>query len=83
MSAALGIRPHVVYEIWAGDLCLYVGMTCDLKRRLSVHRSRNTWHRVTTEVRTTTCPDRASATRVEAERIGVLRPANNVIGSPS
>lgn len=70
--------PHVVYEVWAGDVCLYVGMTFNLKGRMSCHRSRSNWALFPHEVRVSEYPNRPEAEFAEAKRIYELRPANNL-----
>lgn len=79
----LAERPHVVYEFWMGEVCLYVGMTRNLKSRLSDHRRNNTYHRAATELRVTDCPNRRAAEILEHRRIVEARPANNRRGVPA
>jgi predicted GIY-YIG superfamily endonuclease len=69
--------PHVVYEAWDGDRCLYVGMTYDIEGRMGAHRSNSPWASEPHEIRTTEYPDRDAATWAERERIHELQPANN------
>lgn len=69
--------PHVVYEAWAGDVCLYVGMTFDLKRRMNCHRSRSAWARGPHGLCVTEYPNRREAELAERQRIFDLQPANN------
>lgn len=71
-------REHVVYELWAGDICEYVGQTCRLQARLAEH---DAWSRgLVTEVRTTPCPTQADALRLEQETIDRLQPRRNQHG---
>lgn len=81
-AVALDDRPHWVYEIWAGDLCLYVGMTSNLRRRLGEHRRTQPFWRIATDVRSVECADRRSADLLEWATIAKLRPANNFVGNP-
>lgn len=75
------LRPHYVYELWAGDTCLYVGMTANLKSRIGDHR-RKPWGSQITEVRSVERPTRGAAKALEAQRIFILRPKRNLDGNP-
>lgn len=74
-----------VYEIWwpGRALCLYVGVTDNLKRRLREHELRNpSWWSSPVDVRTTELASRQAAESLEWARIRALRPANNRRGIP-
>lgn len=73
----IGYLPHYVYEIWAGDACLYVGMTADIKRRRREHELSSDWHQGVTRVEVTEVRDRPAAEAVEREKITALRPIHN------
>lgn len=76
------LRPHTVYELWAGTECIYVGMTVNLRGRLADHRRyRNGWPRVT-EIRTTEVSCRNSAAGLEERLIFLLRPSENSRWNP-
>lgn len=80
MTAAVAIdeRPHVVYELWRGDVCLYVGMTSNLPARLSAHRARNAMVQSSTRIEVMSCLTQAAAADLEQQKIRELRPANNI-----
>lgn len=79
LPPVLADRPHVVYIAWRDDMPLYVGMTSDLDRRLSAHRSSMSsgWTTGYTHIDFVEVPNRAAAERVEALVIADLQPGGN------
>ena len=73
----LADQPHYVYEAWMGDVALYVGMTCDLGRRLREHSQQQAWWKGSDRFVATVYPSRRAASDAERLRIRDLRPANN------
>lgn len=66
-----------VYELWAdADLCLYVGQTTDLPRRMREHQTGQPFWSMVTRIEVTRCAA-AEVDALEARRIRELRPANN------
>lgn len=76
-------RPHKVYEMWAGDRCIYVGMTVDLEHRLTDHRKTSFWWSETTAIHSTEYADWHSAEWAERHCILMLRPAYNLRWNPN
>lgn len=76
--------PHWVYEIWSkqGGGCIYVGMTCDIARRLREHSRERLWREPTFEIRVTPVHGREAARSLEGRRIGELLPTQNVHSNP-
>lgn len=70
-------RPHVVYVYWRHEAPLYVGMTCDVERRIREHE-RNQWMRDHThiDIWQLDCP-RAEAEAIESAAIASLQPRDN------
>jgi predicted GIY-YIG superfamily endonuclease len=75
-------RPASVYELWAGDQCLYVGCTVNLRSRISDH-SRYFYHWAqVTEVRVRDFPTHSQALAAESALIYTLRPPENIRHNP-
>jgi predicted GIY-YIG superfamily endonuclease len=74
----LADKPHWVYSIYstASGRCVYVGMTCDLRRRLSEHARRG-WKAPAFTSEAVEVADRATAERVELEQMRLRRPIQN------
>ena len=70
-------QPHYVYEAWMRDVCLYVGMTGNISRRLGEHRRMQAWFKAADRFAVAVYPNRAAAELGEIDRIGAFRPANN------
>lgn len=70
-----------VYSLWAGDVCLYVGLTNDLKRRLESHRYKPWWSEVTRVVSDEVI-GRSAAMEFEAHDIRKFRPRHNINHNP-
>lgn len=79
MTTPIADRDHHVYEIYsvASGACIYVGMTCNLARRLGEHRSRRQWRAPQFRVVARAVHGRAAAEALEAERIAALAPLQN------
>lgn len=79
LPPALADRPHVVYIAWHDDLPLYVGMTNNLERRLSAHRSSKSsgWTTRYTHIEFVEVKNRTAAERLERQVIADLRPGGN------
>lgn len=69
-------KPHYVYECWADNACLYVGMSAAPGRRLASHASTEWWPR-TRRVEIHWFPDRQQAVAREHELIDRHQPLNN------
>lgn len=68
--------PHVVYEIWGDDVCLYVGCSFYPLERIRVH-GKKPWFVHTTRVVWDYYPDAESALTEEKRRIQALKPTHN------
>lgn len=70
--------PHWVYVIrTAAGRCVYVGMTCDLKRRLREHARQRGWKEPVFTVESIAVAGRAAAEREEFEQMKRLLPTQN------
>lgn len=72
---------HFVYELWAEDECLYVGMTSRLGQRLEAHALKPWYAGVTRVAASAVTGDRHQALHVEAERLDQLQPTHNIYGT--
>lgn len=75
-SFARDLRPHYVYEFWAADQCLYVGLSAQPAGRIGVHSNKPWWAKVR-RIEAQVFPDRHSAMLHEAGRITELEPLHN------
>lgn len=74
-----GPRTHYVYRAYdAAGACLYVGMTNDVRRRRSQHRSMSAWHAAAVRCVVRGPYDLETARTVERELIGYLLPDCNI-----
>lgn len=75
----LADQPHWVYAIRHSltDTCVYVGMTCDLRRRSTEHARQRGWREPDYTTTSIEVAGRAEAERVEADWIRVHRPTAN------
>lgn len=74
---------HFVYVARRADgLCLYVGCTNNVARRMAAHRRTSGWTLALSALEVTEFPTRAAALVAEARSIRALRPPNNVRGNP-
>lgn len=69
-------RPHFVYQFWAEDRCLYVGMTASPSGRIAPHAQTEWWAQVV-HFEADVLPDRETARQREADLIRDLQPHHN------
>lgn len=70
---------HHVYRLFAGDVCLYVGMTKDLPNRLAQHHSKPWWDQVD-RIEEHWVWGREIAMLTEEHYIRKLNPLHNKVG---
>lgn len=78
-------REFILYRAWDGDVLLYVGITINPGARFYDHSSQSIWWDRATYLRferLTGCTDRASALKIEAQRIRAERPVFNMVSAP-
>lgn len=69
---------HYVYQFWAGDVCVYVGMTANLGRRWMEHQAGSPWFEDdVTHITATRYRGRARAQDAELALIHQLQPLHN------
>ena len=78
---AMHYAQHFVYELWAGDECLYIGMTSRLGQRLAAH-ARSPWFSLVTRVVADAVDgNRHDALREEFSRLDRHQPTHNIYGT--
>lgn len=74
--------PHVVYLLYdAANVLLYVGISCEIERRLAHHSYKSVWWREVVTVKLHHTSDRVSALDLERRWIAELKPRHNVLCS--
>lgn len=71
-----------VYALWAGEVCLYVGLTNNLPHRLSSHRNTQPWWHEVDRIVSDEVIGREAAMIFEEHDIKKYRPLYNIAHNP-